>query len=406
MPANPHILWLTENYHPGRGGMAQSCDRIVHSLRAPDLNVDVVHFTRHVDRIRIEQKRNGRYITVPPGDDPAHGLNCLWNTLEVDPMRSRFTHIVAFGGTGPLLAGPIFAAWLGLPLVTLFRGNDFDAGIFSPRRTGIVRHAIEASARICVVSRDKGWKIRALYPHTEPIWIPNGIDLSEWRLIESDRQQAAEWRQENVPPGRRVLGMIGQIKQKKGGLFFLESLIASGHADRFHLLFIGELEEAVLSWMIEHHEAISFTTIPFADRYELLPYYAACDMMVIPSFYDGLPNVLLEAAALGIPLLASTAGGMNDLLVDNRHGYLFHPGDMHGCRCAVDAAALAPDHELKRLGEECVRLVQHGFDHLAEARAYRDLFMNTSSLMESNGVVQPSHTVPATSPFPISGDLS
>jgi glycosyltransferase involved in cell wall biosynthesis len=406
MPTDPHILWLTENYHPGRGGMAQSCDRIVHSLRGTGLTVDVVHFTRHVDRIRIEQKRNGRYIGVPPGDDPAHGLNCLWNALEVDPLRSRFTHVVAFGGTGPLLAGPIFAAWLGLPLVTLFRGNDFDAGIFSPRRTGIVRHAIEASTHICVVSRDKGWKIKALYPHTEPIWIPNGIDLSEWRLIQSDRQQAAEWRQESVPSGRRVLGMVGQIKQKKGGLFFLEALVASGHADRFHLLFIGELEEAVLSWIIEHHEAISFTTVPFADRYELLPYYAACDMMVIPSFYDGLPNVLLEAAALGIPLLASTAGGMNDLLVDNRHGYLFHPGDMHGCRRAVDAAALVPEQELKRLGEECAMLVQNGFDHLTEARSYRDIFTQTMKPVEANGVAQPIHTIPASSPLSIPGDIS
>jgi glycosyltransferase involved in cell wall biosynthesis len=221
MPADPHILWLTENYHPGRGGMAQSCDRIVHSLRMLGLTVDVVHFTRHVDRIRIEGKRNGRYIGLPPGDDPAHGLNSLWNTLEVDPMRSRFTHVVAFGGTGPLLAGPIFAAWLGLPLVTLFRGNDFDTGIFSPRRTAIVRQAIEASTSICVVSRDKGWKIRALYPDTEPVWIPNGIDLSEWRLIESDRAQAREWRQENVPSGGGVLGIIGKIKHIMGGLFFV-----------------------------------------------------------------------------------------------------------------------------------------------------------------------------------------
>jgi glycosyltransferase involved in cell wall biosynthesis len=200
--------------------------------------------------------------------------------------------------------------------------------------------------------------------------------------------------------------MIGQIKQKKGGLFFLESLLASGHADRFHLLFIGELEEAVLSWVIEHHEAISFTTIPFADRYELLPYYAACDMMVIPSFYDGLPNVLLEAAALGIPLLASTAGGMNDLLVDNQHGYLFHPGDMHGCRRAVDAAALAPEEELKRLGDECTMLVQNGFDHLTEARSYRDMFTQTMKPAEVNGVAQPIQTIPVSSPLSIPGDIS
>jgi glycosyltransferase involved in cell wall biosynthesis len=128
-------------------------------------------------------------------------------------------------------------------------------------------------------------------------------------------------------------------------------------------------------------------------------------MMVIPSFYDGLPNVLLEAAALGIPMIASTAGGMDDLLADNRHGYLFHPGDMHGCRRAVDAAALAPEQELKRLGEECAALVQNGFDHLTEARSYRDLFTSKANSTEANGAAQSPHIFPATS-FPIPGDIS
>jgi glycosyltransferase involved in cell wall biosynthesis len=357
--------------------MAQSCDRIVHGLRQLDVIVDVVHFTRHLEQPKIEVKRNGRYIGYPLGDDPAHGLNCIWNLLEADPMRSSFTHVAAFGGVLPLLAGPVYAAWLGLPLVTLFRGNDFDAGIFSPKRADIVHRAIERSAGVCVVSRDKQGKIGALHPGIEPVWIPNGIDLEQWEPLPSDREGAAAWRAEHVAPERRVLGMFGQIKQKKGGLFFLESLLASGHADRFHLLFVGDIGEEVLAWLEANREAISHSIHPFIDRYELLRYYLACDFMVIPSFYDGLPNVLLESATLGLPSIASTAGGMGDLLVDGRHGYLFHPGDPHGCRHAIARAADAGDQEIEQLGEECRLLVRSGFDHITEARAYREVFIGT-----------------------------
>lgn len=382
-----HLLWLTENYYPSRGGMAQSCDRIVHNLRRSGVVVDLLHFTRHLREARVETKLGGRYIGYPLGDDPAHGLNCAWNLIEGDQARERFTHVVAFGGLLPMAAAPLYAAWLGLPLVTLFRGNDFDTGIFLPKRSDSIRFALERSASIAVVSRDKERKIKALYPDADLVWIPNGIDTTAWRMGRVDRERAAAWRTEYVEPGRRVLGMIGQIKRKKGGPFFLRALLDAGHADRFHLLFVGDLDEEMTALVEAHASELRYTIYPFADRYELLAHYAACDMAVIPSFYDGLPNVLLEAASIGIPLLASTAGGMGDLLVDGRHGYLFHPGDADGCSAAIIRAAHAGDAELARLGEECRALVHDRFDHHTEAAAYRAFFERAAR----NEPAPPSH---------------
>ncbi|MEO5930291.1 MAG: glycosyltransferase family 4 protein [Candidatus Kapaibacterium sp.] len=378
-PISPiRALWLTENYHPGRGGMAQSCDRIVHGLRGDGVTIDLVHFTRHLAEPRIEAKQGGRYISFPIDDDPAHGLNLLWNLLAADSFRNHFTHVVAFGGILPLQAGPVYAAWLGVPLITLFRGNDFDAAIFTPKRSDLVLTAIARSSAVAAVSRDKEMKIRALSPATRTVWIPNGIDLTNWEPLPSDRARALAWRREHVQPGRRVLGMIGQIKRKKGGLFFLDALLASGLAGRFHLLFVGDLDDEVLAWLEAHPGAIDQSAFPFADRYELLAHYPACDFAVIGSFYDGLPNVLLEAAALGIPFIASTAGGMADLLIDGEHGFLFHPGNGAECRRAIARAANADDAELARIGERCRELVPGRFDHITEAAAYRGLLAETA----------------------------
>ena len=90
-------------------------------------------------------------------------------------------------------------------------------------------------------------------------------------------------------------------KAKKGGVFLLDALTRSGVADRFHLLLAGWMAPDMEAWLAEHE--LEHTALPFLDRYELLPWYAACDFLAIPSFYDGLPNVLVEAAALGVPLL-------------------------------------------------------------------------------------------------------
>ena len=100
-------------------------------------------------------------------------------------------------------------------------------------------------------------------------------------------------------------------------------------------------------------------------------------MVVIASFYDGMPNVLLEAAGLRIPMLASTAGGMGDVLEDNQHGFLFHPGDAHECRKALQRAAMASDEELKLLGENCRLLTESRLSRKAETESYLSVFAET-----------------------------
>lgn len=370
------VLWLTEHYPPGRGGMARSCDRIVHGLRQQGMVIDVVHCTRRLERPRVESKMSGRYIGFPIGDDPAHGLNTLWNLLEADPERNNITHLVAFGGVLSLLAGPIYAAWLGVPLITLFRGNDFDAGILSPKRSDIVRRAIEASSRICVVSRDKQVKIARLYPESNPVWIPNGIDLDEWHASPSDITKGEMWRADNVTDNRRVIGVVGQIKRKKGVLLFLETLLESGFSERFHLMIVGEIDEEVGAFLEANNETIHHTVHPFTDRFDLLASYSACDFVAIPSFYDGTPNVLLESAALGIPSIAARAGGMADFLEEGIHGFLFHPGDRHECHHAILHAATITDADLQNLRLNCKNLAHEKFNHHTEAEQYKLIITN------------------------------
>ena len=372
------VLWLTENYYPNQGGMAQSCDRIVSTLRGLSVTIDLVHICRRELPPVIEEKRNGRNIIYPAGTDASHALNCIWNIISTPDESIFYTHVLAFGGMLPMLAGPVFAAWLDIPLITLLRGNDFDVGVFTPRRSEILREAITRSACVCVVTHEKGKKVTSLFPGAKTTWVPNGINLEDWEPLPIHIRMSNILRGTCISEGRRVLGIFGQIKQKKGGLFFLESLLESGHVDRFHLLFVGELEEAVTQWLSEHEAEVSYTRYPFMNRYDLLSYYLACDMVVVPSFYDGLPNVLLEAGALGIPLLASTAGGMGDILQDGSHGFLFRPGDRHDCARAINLAASAPDDVLKELGCRIREIIRFNFNLKIEAERYISVLVETN----------------------------
>jgi glycosyltransferase involved in cell wall biosynthesis len=357
--------------------MAQSCDRIVRGLRRRGVIVDVLHFTPHA-RGRawtIETQAGGRYLQCPVEDDPAHALNRAWSTLEADAATQAVTHVVAFGGSRPIMAAPVFAAWLGVPLLTLIRGNDFDAAVFSTRRRPVLDQALARSELVCAVSRDKVDKIAALHPGVPVRWIPNGIDRSNWELAPSDHARAREWRAGALTEGQQVLGLFGQLKAKKGGVFLLDALLRSGVADAFHLLLAGWMEPELEAWLNEHE--LPFTALPFLDRFELLPWYAACDWIAIPSFYDGLPNVLVEAAALGVPMLAARAGGMVDVLEDGRTAFLFAPGDEARCAWAIQRAARLDEQQRLAMGAACRALAENELDAELEITRYVDALTET-----------------------------
>lgn len=365
-------LLLTETYPPDRGGMAQSCDRIVRGLRAA-VPLDVVHFSRRHAAIERETQERGTLVRCPADDDPGHWVNLLWNELRDEPP----SHVVAFGGHVPLLAAPSLAAFWDVPLVTMIRGNDFDAALFSPRRGWILRDALSRSALVTAVSRDHASRIAALFPSVPVRWIPNGIETAAWKLEPHDLERARLFREEHVAPGRRVLGLFGQLKAKKGGAFFLDALRRAGHDGRFHLLVVGEAEPEMLARLQSFESSASWTHVPFVDRWELLPYYAASDLVVVPSHYDGLPNVLLEAGALGVTPLASSAGAMPDLLDDGETAILFRAGDPHDCRRAIDDAAAIPDEALRALGARLAAKIARELDAAAESARYSTALRDT-----------------------------
>jgi glycosyltransferase involved in cell wall biosynthesis len=101
-------------------------------------------------------------------------------------------------------------------------------------------------------------------------------------------------------------------------------------------------------------------------------------VVALPSFYDGLPNVALEAAALGIPLLASDAGGLADL-VDDRIGFRFVAGDAAGCRAAVHRAALSTSDELAALGAAAAERVRTDYSPRREVDGYLRVLASTAT---------------------------
>lgn len=166
-------------------------------------------------------------------------------------------------------------------------------------------------------------------------WIPgagssNGVDVDRFARTEQKRSWAVQERTRlGIPPGAIVCGFVGRFTRDKG----LSELVhafrrAVGIEPRLHLLLVGDHDETD-PLPTELRQALltepKVTTTGFVA--EPARYYALMDLFVFPSHREGFPNAPLEAAAAELPVLAATATGTVDAVIDGETGCLFPVGD-------------------------------------------------------------------------------
>ncbi|MEO1049339.1 MAG: glycosyltransferase family 4 protein [Bacteroidota bacterium] len=351
--------------------MAQSCDRIVGGLRKTGFIIDIIHFTNRGKGFKRKQQQNGSYMPIPYEDSESHVLNVTWNLIG---QHTEYDCIICFGGYLSMIGAPIFSQWTDKPLITFLRGNDFDTAIFTPRKRAILQDALLQSNTVFCVSGDKVNKIKRWVPETHVVHVPNSIDITNWQPVPSEIEFASKWKDEHAGD-KLCLGLFGQLKAKKGAKFFVQAMSKTGLVDKAHLLLIGDTEEA-LEQMLEE-AGISYSLLPFQDRYELMKYYLCCDALAIPSFYDGMPNVMLEAGALGIPILASSVDGMKDVVEHEVEGLLFAPGSEEDCRKVLYQFFGMDEKDHKALGVNLKEKIINKFNIDHEISKYQELISQT-----------------------------
>jgi len=145
---------------------------------------------------------------------------------------------------------------------------------------------------------------------TAPIHIVyNGVDTS--RFQPGDPASACQHLK--LPLDKIRLGMIGRIEFRQKQQHLVVQAIAADPALRqsCHLVVAGDGPDKDALQALIHHHQISATLLPWCDPALL---YQALDALLIPSRYEGLPLVMLEALAAGTAVLASDRDGMKDLL--------------------------------------------------------------------------------------------
>jgi galacturonosyltransferase len=171
---------------------------------------------------------------------------------------------------------------------------------------------------------------------------------------------------------------VARIMREKGIEEFLEAaqkIKSKYHDTRFQLL--GYYEEEIYRKKVEElasKSIIEYLGISSDTRREM----AQADCIVLPSFYpEGMSNVLLEGAAMGLPLITTENHGCRETVVDGVSGFLCKPRDAAGLTESLERfLALSPE-ERREMGLRGREKVVNEFDRRIVVERYMEVIQNT-----------------------------
>lgn len=130
--------------------------------------------------------------------------------------------------------------------------------------------------------------------------------------------------------GRKRIICVGRLSPEKGQAGLLEAFdILARERDDLELLFVGDgPERNRLQEQVENRGlAAKVAFVGRCSETETLQHIAEAEMLVVSSFMEGLPIVIMEAMAMGVPVIASRVAGIPELVDDGQTGLLFTPSD-------------------------------------------------------------------------------
>jgi len=375
------IVLLNTQMEPA--GAQKAMLELARGLVGTGYQVTVVTMYDKADYVPFFQNRYGLTIVdlgmKRPGQPlPGRVLSLVWGLLHLYRLlRSWRPHILQTFSHYSNLVGPVVAWLAGTPIRVSsqrmsLRGAPrwllwLDRAVANSFLVAKMISVSEATRRFCIE--------RGIRP-TKIVTIPNGIDPIPYDGSGLSSGRARSLRRElGLTELQPVVITVARLHRQKGHCFLIEAVprVLNTFPDA-RFLFVGEgelraeLEAKVVQARLD--SAIRFLGV----RRDIPQLLAISDIFVLPSLWEGLPNVALEAMAAGVPVVATRVDGTPEVVVDGQTGLLVPP---------ADAAALA-EAVCRLLGDEALC---RSMAAAAQARV-RDVFSQERTLAAYTALYQ------------------
>jgi starch synthase (maltosyl-transferring) len=200
--------------------------------------------------------------------------------------------------------------------------------------------------------------------------IPNGLDPAPF-----DAAAPADRASLGVPADAFLTVFVGRFEPQKGLPHLLDaSRTVAASLPTYHLLLVGDgPDRPALMAQVASDPVLSNRVHWLGRRDDVPSVLKAADLLALPSLWEGMPNIVLEAMAARRPVVATQVEGTEDLVLPSQTGWLIPPGDPRALAAALLQAAADPAH-LRSLGIHARDRVDQQFTLTAATTAYDRLW--------------------------------
>jgi glycosyltransferase involved in cell wall biosynthesis len=335
------ILHLTKKYYPMIGGDAY----VVHNLKEQQTKSGhtVYVLTSNCDEIAQNEEvlkfglkdSSANLDKITPQRLISLVFLFLWGFRKIGTIKPDLIHSHS-ADMGFFIS---FAARLyKIPLINTCHGISFnDKQYFFLKRLA-EKFFLKYSGFKKIIAIDiNGLEVLEKAGITKGIYIPNGVDIHKFKQGSKEK---------DVEKTRFLF--VGRLEKQKGLEYLVQAAKLLKEHRNFEIIIVGDGEEAAnlkkMTSEFDVEDLFKFTGKISEEA--LIEQYGRCNIFVLPSLWEGLPLTLFEAAATGLPIIATNVGGIPSVLTHNENALLVKARNSK--ELAEEMKKLMDDKELQK----------------------------------------------------------
>lgn len=189
------------------------------------------------------------------------------------------------------------------------------------------------------------------------------IDFSQFRLDVTYSQR------------NDFIGYIGRFSEEKGVMNFIESVpLVIEKRPHLHIILIGDgtLTNNIEKYITKNGLENKVKLVGWISHENLPKYLNSLKLLVVPSYTEGLPNIILEAMACGTPVLATSVGAIPDIVKDEETGFIME-NNLPSC-IATNIIRASEFLDIENIIANSRKLVEENFSYKEVVKKYSELF--------------------------------
>ena len=341
-----------------------------------NIEIGTLHFKGYV--------RSLVYIAANRGIDEGYTASNRWDCflqavhlihlLVLDQRRTgkRIDHLHAHFAHDPALIAYLVHCMTGIPFS--FTAHARDRYQVSEK---VLTDRIRQARAVVTCCRANLEYLNRIAPSEQSKFslVYHGVNLKDFQPVSNPGASSA-------PKGPLILS-VGRLVEKKGFQDLLEALLLVKRAGKHFQCAIfgdGPLCQQLRDWIAEHGMAGEILLKGDCTQQELISVYQNATMFILTPFQtedgdrDGIPNVLVEAMSVGLPVITTTVAGIPELVENNQNGLLYQPHDIEGISTGIIELLRNPEKR-RQLGDAASKKVKEQFDVAQAAKRLKTIFI-------------------------------